>query len=348
MSPQSIKSESLIVRGLSCLIVVGLTAAYLSFHAESHTADNLSSAAQHLLQGRTHWITFQNRLLAPFIVSGISMVTGLSWLQSFQVLIALCLGGGAGFLLWRSWKTTGNSPLGLLQVGGWFSLAFLFNHTWSYPWDYTGALLFLLVMVWAKDCFHALVDLKSWRLGVLLVLMVLNRESSLIVIAGLILATLAGGLYEKTWLKSFRIVTVLSLSGLTNIIGVVYVRHALFMTPTRPAGAEGPETSAGNFNQIAANLNYLTQVHNWNQFWGTTIVALLFVVSSVLTWATLRDLFRSTPVALGDLLIRSCLWASTVAIVVFADTSEIRVYFELIPIAILLAFQSPSLLQKSN
>jgi hypothetical protein len=342
MSHKSSIKEPLIVRCLSCLIIIILTATYLKFHTATHTPEELRSAAEHLLQGQTHWITFQNRLLGPALVEGLRIVTGLSWLKSFQILIAVSLGGGSGFLLWRSWKNTGKSTLGLIETATWFSLAFLFNNTWSYPWDYTGAVLFLLVMAWAKDCFHSLADLKSWRLSVLLVLMALNRESSLIVFSGLILTTLAGGFYENKWSLLFKPLTVLILGSLTNIIGVIYVRHALFTTPTRPFGTEGPETAAGNFNQLVSNLRSINNIDNWDQFWGSVMLVLLFIASSILLIVTLKDVYRSVPIAPGKMLTRSCFCAASAAIVVFAYMSELRVYFELTPIIILLVFESRS------
>jgi|GEM_PF-1358238 len=342
MLTKDTKAEPIIVRWLAGLMIAALTAAYLKFHADTHTVERLSTAAEYLLQGKTHWLTFQNRLLSPALIKGIQIVTGLSWLQSFQILIGVCLGGGSGFLLWRSWKNTGKSILGIKQAVAWFSLAFLFNHIWSYPWDYTGAVLFMLVMVWGKDCFHSLADLKSKRLAVLLILLILNRESSLIVFAGLILTAIAIGFHEKKWSQSLKAIFLLSLASLSNIIGVIYVRHALFTSPTRPLGQEGPEAAVGNFNSVIPNLRNMVHADSGYEFGGTIIVTFLFIVCSILLLLILRDLRRSTIIIPGKMLIRSCFCLASVAIVFFANMAELRAYFELIPIAILLAFESRS------
>lgn len=321
-------------------MVMALTTAYLIFHANTHVADDLCSAAEHLLDGRTHWITFQNRLLSVLLVEGIRLGTGLTWLQSFQTLIAVCLGGGAGFLLWRSWRNTGRSIRGIGEVVAWFSLIFLLNDRWSYPWDYTGIVLFLLLMVWSKDCFHSLADLKSKRLAALLILLILNRESSLIVFAGLILTVLAIGFHEKKRRQSLKPIIFLVLGSLANIIGVIYVRHALFTTTTLPNGIHRAETVAGNFTQLTSNLRKMIHINDWNRLLGTVIVVVLFIASSILILVTLRELYRSTAISPGKLLIRSCFCLASAAIVIFASMPELRVYLELSPIVIILIFES--------
>ncbi|PHS14364.1 MAG: hypothetical protein COA78_06045, partial [Blastopirellula sp.] len=77
---------------------------------------------------------------------------------------------------------------------------------------------------------------------------------------------------------------------LGNIIGVIYVRHALFTTPTRPFGTEGAETAAGNSNQLTSNLRNMIHINNWNQLLGTVIVVVLFIASSILLLVILREL----------------------------------------------------------
>jgi hypothetical protein len=340
-TPAAPRSESLVIRIIACLGVGLLTLGYLKFHAATHSPERLSSAAEFLLQGKTHWITFQNRLLGSFLVDLIRLGTGLSWLQSFQALMAACMGVGAALLLWHSWRTTGKSFRGIIGIAAWFALGFLCNHTWSYPWDYTGALLILLVMLWGQVHFRSPADLKSWLLLALLLLLVLNRESSLIVLAGLIVALAGWGWQHRQWIPAVRAIVVLGLGAVANVIAVISIRVALFTESTRPPGHDGPETAAGNFTQLTSNLRKMLHADTHYEYIGTGIIFALFVGSVWLLVSTLNSLRRSRLVSPGTLLARACFCIASVAIILFADFAELRVYFELIPIALVLAFDLP-------
>ena len=58
MSKPSTLRESPSRRLLAVVAGLALTAGYLWFHRRTHAPDDLRSAAEQLLQGRTHWITF--------------------------------------------------------------------------------------------------------------------------------------------------------------------------------------------------------------------------------------------------------------------------------------------------
>ena len=338
MPSTPIPREATGLRLLAGAAVGALTAGYLIFHARTHSPDDLRSAAEHLLQGRTHWITFQNRLLAPLLVEGLRAITGWSWLRAFYALVAACLGGGAGLLLWRSWRDTGRSGRGLAQVVAWFFCAFVLNHQWSYPWDFTGALLFLLLMVWARDCWRALADVRSWRLAALLTALALNRESSLFVLAALGATVLVVGVVKKESGRGWLAAGLIALAGFANIVGVLLVRQALFVVPTRPAGSGGPEMAAGNFNQVQHNWQVLT--HPREGWPAGAIIALLLIFCACLLRENCRALRPAHPVAPGRLFAQLCGVFGTGALLLFADVGELRVYFEFTPVWVVLAFES--------
>lgn len=326
---------------LAGVAVIAATAAYVIFHRQTHMPDDLRSAAEQLLQGRTHWITFQNRLLAPLLIEVIRTVTGCSWLQGFYALVAACLGGGAGLLLWRSWRDTGKSTRGLQQIAAWFLFAALLNHQWSYPWDFTGALLFLLLVVWAKDRFRSFAAIKSWRLAALLVALALNRESSLFVLAALGLAGLATGYGEGQRLRAWAVALGCAVAGLANVAAVLLVRQTLFVFPTRPPGG-GREMASGNFNQLGYNWQIVTQPEAdlATRLPAIVIIALLVGVAAVWTAQAVRARFAIRGVSPGLLFARFCLVIGTGAALLFADASELRVYFEFIPMGVVLLFES--------
>ena len=327
--------ESSGTRLLACAAAGALTAGYLVFHARTHSPDDLSSAAEHLLQGRTHWITFQNRVFAPALIDALRAFTGWPWMRSFYALLAASLVSGAGVLLWRSWRDTGKSARGLAQAAAWILVSALLNHQWSYPWDFTGALLFLLLAVWARDCFRSLDDLKSWRFAFVIAALALNRESSLFVLAALGATVLLVGFQQRQTARTLATAVFVALAGLANIVGVLLVRQALFVAPTRPAGSVGPEMASGNFNQVRHNWHVLT--HPGEGWPAMIIVAVLLILTGFIVREIFRALRDARLLAPGRLFAQLCGVIGTGAILLFADVSELRVYFEFVPVWLLLA-----------
>jgi hypothetical protein len=317
--------------------VVLATIGYLIFHFKTHDAHMLATAAEHLLEGRTHWITFQNRLLAPWLIEGIRIPLGLTWIQAYRALIAATMAGGAVILLLRSWQTTGSSRHGLIQSGLWFLFTVLFNHFWSYPWDYTGALLFLLIILWLRDRLKKISDLKSGTLVALIILLALNRESSLFVITSLMAAVAIFGYYKRQLRTAGLTIVALGFAGATNVVGVIWIRTALFVSPTRPLGTEGPEAAMGNFLQPRINwFVFRNMLHDWYHFAGTVIAVSLVIVSLVMLKSLVCDFFGPRHLPFNRILVYILFGTATVAILLFGYAPELRVYFEHIPILVLL------------
>lgn len=327
--------ESSGTRLLACAAVTALTLGYVWFHRRTHHPDDLRSAAEHLLQGRTHWITFQNRVFAPALINALRAVTGWSWLRSFYALLAACLASGASVLLWRSWRDTGKSTRGLVQTAAWFLVSVLLNHQWSYPWDFTGTLLFLLLAVWARDCFRSLADLNSWRFAFVIAALALNRESSLFVLTAMGATVLLVGFQQRQTARTLAIAVVIALAGFANIVGVLLVRQTLFVASTRPAGSVGPEMASGNFNQVRPNWQVLT--HPGEGWPALLIVAVLLIFTGLIVREIFRALRAARQLAPGQLFAQLCGVIGTGAILLFADVSELRVYFEFVPVWLLLA-----------
>lgn len=332
-SPEPTGRRLLAVAGIAVL-----TAGYLVFHAHTHTDEALLSASEHFLAGHTHWITFQNRVFAPLLIAAIRAATGLTWMPAFYILIGGCMAGGAGLLLWRSWRDTGQSNRGLVQSGAWFLIALLLNHEWSYPWDYTGVLLFLLLMTWARDRFHTLASVRSGWLAVLLVALALNRESSLFVLAALGGTVLVAGYQERAWPRAGLAAAGIAVAGFANLVGVQLLRQTLFVAPTRPIYIEGPELASGNFNQVSHNWHVLTHLADG---WRAIPIVLVLLVLNARMWREVsRTLRRFEPLSPGRLFAQLCGAFGTGAILLFADTTESRVYLEFAPVWLLLTSEA--------
>lgn len=319
--------------------VAAMTALYLVFHLRTHNTEDLRGATEDLLHGATHWVTFQNRILGPMLIAAFRAITGWSWMRTFYILVASCLATGAFSLIWRAWRQEGDLAKGLGGAAGWFLLAFIFNHAWSYPWDYLGALLNLFLVMWAHTAFRTLADLKSVRLVCLILALMLNRESSLLALAALFCTVVLASRKTGKGVIAWPWLLWLTAAGAANLAIVVGLRRTLFQHSTRPSTVNTlNETTAGNFLQLGDNWRLISTPADTVVVRGmaAAILALIgvFLVNSAATiWRAAREPGRCDP---GTIFPHLYLCFAVVAIAVFADVSEPRVYFELIPLCVML------------
>ena len=103
--------------------------------------NELSEAASGVLDGRPHWRAYQNRLLGPWLVLGLSKV-GISYRTALIVFSALTF-VIHNFLLAHLLRRLGQSPLATTLWVLFFCTAFLLlQHRWFYTWDSIDLLLF--------------------------------------------------------------------------------------------------------------------------------------------------------------------------------------------------------------
>lgn len=328
---------------LSFVIVAAFTVAYVIFHFETHDQERLRAASENLLLGETHWITFQNRILAPLLILALRAVTGWSWMRAFYVLAAGCMLTGGFLLVWRSGRETGDVTRGLGQTASWFLLAILFNHAWSYPWDFAGVVLNLLLVIWARDSFHSLEAIKSWRLAAVLGGLMLNRESSLLALAALLVAVVAAGGFEKQPVKAFWAAAAIAGAVVFNLVLVLALRHALFQHSTRPANVgTSAEMATGNFLQLVSNwrLLVLPAETRFIRAMAAAVLAVLAVLLSISIHRLVQAARRRLQLTPGQVFLHVYLGANLAAILIFADAREWRVYFELIPLLIILVSEA--------
>ncbi|MDD3180110.1 MAG: hypothetical protein PHQ04_07120 [Opitutaceae bacterium] len=319
--------------------IVGVfTATYVAFHLATHSAASLETATSQLLRGETHWITFQNRLLGCALIELIRLLTGSTWLQAFYILVGSCSFVAGAILVHRAWQWHGDVASALGAVAAWFLLAVFFNHVWSYPWDFVGALLNLLLLIWVSDHYRSPGDLWSWRPLVLLFAQILNRESSLITLVSLALMVGMHDLRKSSRGAALRAVSALAAGAVGNIALVIALRRLLFVASTRPASsAHVNETVAGNFLQLRDNFSIFVAERLPIRMAVASIIAgfgLLCVASLVRCW---QDWRMTGTVEPGPTFALCYLGVSTAALAFFACASEFRVYYELIPVCIVLA-----------
>jgi hypothetical protein len=220
------------------------------------------------------------------------------------------------------------------QAVAWFAMAFALNHAWSYPWDFVGALLNLALVLWAFDRFHHIEDLLSWRLWLLLTALALNRESSLLILASLGVVVLAIGCHQSAWGGFRRISMAIIAATGTNIAAIVWLRHTLFAESTRPAGVStSNELPAGNFLQLGDNWRLLAtpSAGIMTRSLALAIFISLLALCATYLWQICRLFRKGSQLHPGRLFAGVYLVAAAIAILIFADMSEFRIYFELIP-----------------
>jgi hypothetical protein len=344
--PQLKESKTSLI--FAFVAVAAMAAIYTAFHYHTHNHDELRRATEHLLQGKTHWVTFQNRILAPWLIQIMRDLTGWSWLRVFYFLVFGCMASGGSILVWRAWRRYRNPAYGLAQVTAWFLLGFVFNDPWSYPWDFIGALLNLFLLLWALDDFLEPSQLWSWKPCVLVAALILNRESSLIALCALLAATVGSSIVAQRYVAVWRPCAVIVAVGAANVAMVIFLRRTLFVQSTRPdAAALANELSTGNFMQLRDNWYLLAT--NSHPFLIRTVVLAISAILSALCGVILFRLWRAR--RKDHALSPGCVFAygyfglACGAVVLFAAMQELRVYFELIPFLVILGgedFVSPA------
>lgn len=194
---------------------------------------------QGVLDGTPHWRAYQNRLMGPWLVQGLS-VSGLGGLPTF-VALSLLLGFGALCLslLQRHTEAWSAFGMGLALMLWWLPM-----HHWSAPWDLLD-MLFLLAL-----CLLVARGAPPWQLLVLYGVALWSRESALIVCLYLALCALHG--------RRWRLLAVAVVAGIAGLLVVHGLREALFReSPLPGVGWDEAHRALGNHNNIAKNLNVL-------------------------------------------------------------------------------------------
>ncbi len=285
----------------------------LAIHSPNQEA--LISTALGVLEGRPHWLAYQNRLLGPYTVQLISML-GVSFKGAWMIyhattLLVLCL-----LIYWmlRQEKCSQKESLGYL-VG--FLFAFLtFQDDQFYTWDCIDLIVFT---AFAYGIFRAH---SRWFFVGLFLVGILNRESALFIAVYLMLDSVEfskGRAAPK--LKSIKSLAVGSVLLILGMAYTKFVRHALFVS--RPSGA--PDTHhelIGNHIYFLENLNDLF----WTNFFDRNFVVSAFLLTAFAYFASRYKAMSDRQLKCFAMLAVLCL-----NILIFGIINETRMLFILFP-----------------
>ena len=270
---------------------------------------------------------FQNRLLGPYLVTGIAQITNsplisaLKWYTLLMVVLENLLLGGLVYLHFQKKLDKQAIYHALTAVALFGLLRLLFLYFLEYPWDQIDILIFMLFAYWVVN------RQPRWLLPLLFLTALLNRESCLFILLWFLLEAVFGfgkdplvikggshlAIRQVDWQK-FLLTGLLFLGSLVFIYGI---REVLFIAPTAVAGVDLDADLIGNTWNLA---------HNGRQFlivnWRST---LLFVNLALITAvAFLVLVFKTYPVA----AIWTGLWI--LSIFLFGFINETRLYLPLI------------------
>ena len=135
--------------------------------------NELTSASFGVTEGKPHWLAYQNRLLGPYTILGISRITGISFQAAWTFFHWLTLQTFSIIFFWilrREGLLLKNALTHLVLV---LSAFLILQHYWFYPWDSIDLVLF--------TCFaYGIIKSFSKRFFILIFIIgILNRESAL-------------------------------------------------------------------------------------------------------------------------------------------------------------------------
>lgn len=302
------------------LMIFFVSVAVFKVLMQIHAAhfESLSQATYGVLEGKPHWIAYQNRLLGPFMVYLISKL-GCSYLFAFKIFILLmvALQNFLLFFLLRKLHIPSRNALTLVAI---YSFSFLLvQHRWFYAWDCIDAMVFTL---FAYGVFQA----KSIQYFVLLFCMgILNRETALFIALYIIIDAFH---FEPIKYRLYLVSKIkLAIGGFLILFGIIYtkvIRDYLFIS--RPDNT--PDTAhelIGNHILLISNLKSL---FFYNLF-STDIINTVFILGT--TGSMIHYIKLYTDAQIKALLVYYAIVAN---IIFFGFINETRMYIILLPFLI--------------
>ena len=281
-------------------------------------ADSLVDAAFGVVEGRPHWLAYQNRLLGPYTIFGISELFGLSLKTSWLIYNAIALQIFCVLFFWilrRERISIRDSFLYLITII--FSYLTL-QHFWFYAWDSIDSIIFTL---FAYGIF------KAYSIRFFLVLFIvgiLNRESALFIALYLILDAF---IFPKG-LFSLKLHNLKSLAiGITSLIsGIIYtqyIRNLLFISKSdlTGGGRDAEHELIGNHIHLLGNIK--TLVIN---FTNSNFIVSISLITTFLYF--IMSYRRMCDRQLKVLIIALAMFAN---ILMFGLVNETRIHLILLP-----------------
>lgn len=281
----------------------------------------LIDAAYGVLNGRPHWITFQNRLLGSYVIQLISATTGRSFGTSFSLFLSISLVFANIILFFIFSDLTKNRKLGLKYTFYFVIIFLLLQHEWLFPWDLIDILIFSL---FAYSIYR---DAKIRYFVILFIIALLNRESALFISLWIIIDSFKYIKSEKTFCRLIVKKYQLIAGILLTIAGMIYtkgIRDYLFIDSAIRIGSKdkGP-FSFGNQFHLFYNVKLI--YHGFFHYNGVILTMGCIIGATYYLLSNIKK-FTERTVKVSLLLI-SVLFS----IITFTIFTESRGYFILIP-----------------
>lgn len=276
------------------------------------------AAAKGVVEGMPHWRVYQSRVLGPWLVEGLSTLTGSFEAAHILYTIALYFLAGLAILA-LAHRAYGAKAAWIAFLSFHLLCLILINGRWHYIWDGGELLSFVLFCAFV-------ITGKDWRWLVgLFAVAVLNRESAFFFAAWMILDPLLTAALTRT-----RPRLPMLLAGLGCFVfggGLVYgLREGLLKAEIGPALFGMPGRAGLNVHShFHDNITYMTDalLHPTVQF---NVLVVLILLSPLVLTAVLWRRFGHRYLSLG--LVHGLLVLSLPIAGLLAET---RVMFDLVP-----------------
>lgn len=284
-----------------------------------------------ILTGHPYWKAYQNRILGPVIVAGLSHLTGLPLAVTYRAFCfaAICLANVVCYFLFWDHGRRSRQAWAYPIAYAWLFVAFQ-DPEWLYLWDYvdlTTMLLFAWAIVMGRGA-------STWQLATLFTVELLNRESAMFIALWMVVDSVrfvAGTkLTSKVGVDSPRF-AVGSCLGIAGVLWTAFIRNRWYVQETgiipRP---EIHQFAGGQFFMLPVTLSL------WREFPTVASVTLLAFFGALVfllhrAWGVLRQRHRAWKVGL-------IIGILTLANLCLAFVFELRVWFSMLPWLLCLAY----------
>ena len=315
------------------LLAIFFAAGALRFYLLTLSRDFVRSAvvAEGVVHGEPPWRIYQSRVLGPYFVHALSVVTRTP-IPIVYGVVAFGLLFAAGFLILRLAGPPGDParpPLAAFFTYQAF-LMLLLPCIWLYVWDLISLVVFVL--------FNAFVLRRAgrWRLATLAILGTLNHEISLVIAAWLVLDAMVKWLAGRSGAKpraglEARLDRASVALGAVALAGgaalVETLRRVLLVREVPPEAADTLSAHAEDLHfTLARNWDAIAHSFSFAPQQGFQFVVPLFLVLVLVVAALLA---RSDWPRFGALAIVTT--AMVVSMLCFGLVLETRVLLPLVP-----------------
>ncbi|MEI8186759.1 MAG: hypothetical protein WCG19_08685 [Chlorobiaceae bacterium] len=292
---------------------------YSMMHTSNFSALTLASSG--VVEGKPYWIAYQNRLLGPYLVLGISMI-GCSYeiaLKAFTLLLIIL----ESLVLLRMMRMVQVSQKQSL----WYLVAFLFafltlQDYWFYTWDSIDLLIFTFFS------FGIIEGKKAAYFLVLFIIALLNRETALFIAVYLMLDAFLININKKiVALKNPKQFLFGLLLLITGLVYVKVLRHLLFISKTDG----NPDTEHELIGNHIYFFNNVTDMF-FNNLFNINIIYSVGIIFCITYFV--YNIKRYSGTALKCFIMLILLFLN---ILIFGIFNEARMHFILLPFFLFLS-----------